>query len=59
MNTSVGLAFWQIFNFAIFIGFVVVIVRVVKNSNTTVNSLNDVKKEIKSLSEKVDLISKK
>lgn len=59
MNISWGLAFWQIVNFAIFIGFVLLIVRLVKNSNTAVQSLNDLKKEIKSLSEKVDFISKR
>jgi uncharacterized protein YoxC len=59
MNISWGLAFWQVVNFAILIGFILLIIRLVKNSNTIVKSLNDLKKEIESLSGKVDSILKK
>ncbi len=52
-------AIWQIINFAIFIGVIYVIVKLVKNSNKTVKLLTEIETKLKDLSEKVDTLFKK
>ncbi|HRH23900.1 MAG TPA: hypothetical protein PK295_04725 [Candidatus Magasanikbacteria bacterium] len=58
-GTSVGLAMWQIINFAIFVGLIYAIVTLVRNSRKTVKSLSEVETKLHNMSEKVDSLLKK
>lgn len=58
-GTSVGLAMWQIINFAIFVGLIYAIVTLVRNSSKTVRSLKEVETKLNAVSEKIDTLLKK
>ena len=56
---SIGFALGQVLSFAILIGVIYAIVKLVRNSNKTVKSLDEIQSKVNSLSEKMDDISKK
>ncbi|MFA7315058.1 MAG: hypothetical protein WC025_04005 [Candidatus Magasanikbacteria bacterium] len=59
VTISWGLVFWQVLNLVVFVGVIFLVVRLIRNSNKTVASLDDVGKKLNDLSKKIDQISEK